>query len=373
MAIRRSYSGSAVATALTADITPTSTVIQVGATTNFPNTTIGPFVVTVERGTPNQEKMLISSFTSTTLIVASGGRGYDGTAAIEHRSGAAVACTLDSQTINEANAFVMANGTVAPSTSAVGDAAANGTSTAPAAADHKHAREGWVAGATTASNPGDAESDGTSTSPARADHKHPREPVQCPVGASVRWWSTSSYPTNFLPLTGGTVPAATWPALATAWPDRVSGGNITLPDTRDKFIIGAGGSYAVGASGGAASVTLGTANIPQFSDVGVTVVDPGHPHGITDPGHVNGSPGGVQFVVGLTGAGPYNVNQQGTSSPGGDDWVSFSNETGSATTGITVNAAKTGITASVTFGSATPTAVSILPPFIAGAEIVRAA
>jgi hypothetical protein len=171
---RKSFSGAAAQTVLTSPMGISDTLINVGATTNWPNTTIGPFVVTIDRGQPNEEKVLITSYTSTVLTVFSGGRGYDGTTAQTHTVGVTgqVACTLDAFTINEANAFVAANGTIVPTTSLVGDAAAKGTSVAPAAADHKHARELFGVGLSTSVSPGSSTSDGSSISPARADHAH---------------------------------------------------------------------------------------------------------------------------------------------------------------------------------------------------------
>jgi hypothetical protein len=43
------------------------------------------------------------------------------------------------------------------------------------------------------------------------------------------------------------------------------GGSVTLPDLRDKFIAGAGNTYAVGATGGAATVTLTEAQMPSHN------------------------------------------------------------------------------------------------------------
>ena len=42
-------------------------------------------------------------------------------------------------------------------------------------------------------------------------------------------------------------------------------GNNSTPDLRDRFVVGAGSSYAVGATGGASSVTLSTSQIPSHS------------------------------------------------------------------------------------------------------------
>lgn len=179
---RKSFSGNAVATTLTANIASTDTTIAVVGTSGFPNTSNGPFVVVIDRGTTNEEKILISSYTATLLTVSQ--RGWDGTTPVPHSTGAVLAHTFDADTINKHETFVAGNGTVTPSASAVGDTGTDGTSSLPAAADHKHAREPWATGATTTSAFGDSANDGTSLSPARADHKHGREssPLGLPLG-----------------------------------------------------------------------------------------------------------------------------------------------------------------------------------------------
>lgn len=52
------------------------------------------------------------------------------------------------------------------------------------------------------------------------------------------------------------------------------------PDLRDRFVVGAGGSYAVGATGGAASVTLDSTQIPSHTHTfsGVTNTTGDHYH-----------------------------------------------------------------------------------------------
>jgi microcystin-dependent protein len=53
------------------------------------------------------------------------------------------------------------------------------------------------------------------------------------------------------------------------------------PDLRNRFVVGAGSTYAVGATGGADSVTLTTSQIPSHNHTATstsTVTDPGHSH-----------------------------------------------------------------------------------------------
>ena len=89
-------------------------------------------------------------------------------------------------------------------------------------------------------------------------------------------------------------------------------GTNSTPDLRDRFVVAAGNTYAVGATGGSADA--------------ITV---SHTHAITDPGHLHTIP-----VTGpdVFGGGPYNYNA--------DFGVGTSN-TSTATTGISINTAGT--------------------------------
>jgi microcystin-dependent protein len=60
--------------------------------------------------------------------------------------------------------------------------------------------------------------------------------------------------------------------------------NITTPNFTDRFIVQAGGNYAVDDTGGLDSVVLVTAELPAHNH-GIT--DPGHIHDINDPGHIH--------------------------------------------------------------------------------------
>jgi len=139
-------------------------------------------------------------------------------------------------------------------------------------------------------------------------------------------------------------------------------GSSGTPDLRDRFIVGAGSSYAVGATGGSATNTLTTSELPSHTHslsasgtTSSTNIDhthsgttggmnsnASHTHSITDPGHAH-----IQ--------GPYNARPvtgsaaiYGTNDPTPDAGDQF---TVSATTGITVNSTNIDHTHSITTGS----------------------
>lgn len=54
-------------------------------------------------------------------------------------------------------------------------------------------------------------------------------------------------------------------------------GTNGTPDLRDRFVMGAGSTYAVGSTGGSSSRTLTTTEMPSHTHT-ATVTDPGHSH-----------------------------------------------------------------------------------------------
>ena len=84
-------------------------------------------------------------------------------------------------------------------------------------------------------------------------------------------------------------------------------GSNSTPDLRDRFVVGAGNSYAVDATGGAATVTLSTANLPSHTHSG-----PSHNH----------------TVSGSTGNDTHNHTIPSASSIGGGSRVTSQNDTG---------------------------------------------
>jgi hypothetical protein len=68
-------------------------------------------------------------------------------------------------------------------------------------------------------------------------------------------------------------------------------GSNGTPDLRDKFVVGAGSSYSVGATGGAKDAVVVSHNHTASSTSTSTVTDPGHAHNFT----LGGSPGGGTY------------------------------------------------------------------------------
>jgi len=144
-------------------------------------------------------------------------------------------------------------------------------------------------------------------------------------------------------------------------------GSNQTPDLRNQFIVGAGTSYAVGATGGATSVGLSVSNLPAHSHTatlnGTTTAAGGHNHSastsIIDPGH--------NHTIGYAAAGGwtgpwfemnYDSNQKATST---------------STTGITASTSITAVgdhqhpvgVSGSTDSTGTGAQVPTLPPYYA--------
>lgn len=148
---------------------------------------------------------------------------------------------------------------------------------------------------------------------------------------------------------------------------QLADGTNGTADLRDKFIVGAGSTYAVNATGGAATVTLATANLPAHNH---NINDPGHVHGVSDSGHTHGITDPTHAHLGTTnfivagGGGVINfggstlaIQQAATTAPASTG-ISVNN----GATGVVVQLSATGIT-TLNTGSGTP--VNKLPPYYA--------
>lgn len=94
---RRTFSGVVVATVLANTLSNTSTTgdsIDLLDGSSFPSpTSLKPSVVVINRGTVDEEKILISLRSSNTLTILE--RGYDGTSIVTHNSNSVVDHVLD--------------------------------------------------------------------------------------------------------------------------------------------------------------------------------------------------------------------------------------------------------------------------------------
>ena len=143
--------------------------------------------------------------------------------------------------------------------------------------------------------------------------------------------STSPFTSGMIMLWSGSIGS-----IPSGW--YLCDGSNGTPNLTDRFIIGAGSSYAVNGTGGVSSVTLTTSNMPAHT----------HTATVTDPGHLHSDTG----------------SQQGFGSTSGPDsnqaWTGTHN-TASATTGISVTNSSTG----------SGTSFSILNPYYALAYIQK--
>jgi len=147
-------------------------------------------------------------------------------------------------------------------------------------------------------------------------------------------------------------------------------GDLTAPDLTDKFILGAGGAYSPGSTGGSftASSTLAIGNtsltIDQLPNLPVTISDTGHSHGVSDPGHNHADNVGGQVGVNF-GSGTYTCG-----------WSAGSRDSGNGT-GISINSNTTGITASISgpagnaHGHSLTGTITAIPPYYALAFIIK--
>lgn len=133
-------------------------------------------------------------------------------------------------------------------------------------------------------------------------------------------------------------------------------GTNGTPDLRDRFIVGAGSLYGVGAAAGSKDAVV------VSHSHGVTVTDPGHTHPYVDRYYVENSaslPGATSTAA----LGGHNNNLGGNNTDADNDtYLTLNSNTSSNTTGITATTA--------TVGSDGTNAN--LPPYLALAWIMKA-
>src|ERR1035437_8798244 len=113
--LRRYYAGGGTTTTLASSMASGDTSFVLGAATGWPGSSPGAnFGVVIDRGTGSEEKIICASNATTTVTVATSGRGADGTSATTHNAGATVSLCALALDFDEANqiSHLLGNGTV---------------------------------------------------------------------------------------------------------------------------------------------------------------------------------------------------------------------------------------------------------------------
>jgi len=134
--------------------------------------------------------------------------------------------------------------------------------------------------------------------------------------------------------------------------------SIKPPNLIGKFLYGSSDPTIVNETGGNATATLNSNNMPQHTH---NVTDTGHTHTITDPGHSH--IGCVNLYIGAVSSANTHRPTPTLDKVPPTPYTSTTITADSKTTGITVASASTGITVNYA-GQATPTAFSIMPPYV---------
>jgi len=136
-------------------------------------------------------------------------------------------------------------------------------------------------------------------------------------------------------------------------------GTNSTPDLRDRFVVGAGDSYAVDATGGSSTTTLSTGNLPS------------HTHtysGTTDTKSLTGEVSKISETFGGNGGTATGVFSKGSVNAGGTP--SGSPDTGPAGS-FSMDASHTHTYSGTTDGAGSGTAFDNKPPYYALAYIMK--
>ena len=174
----------------------------------------------------------------------------------------------------------------------------------------------------------------------------------------------------FMPRGGIIMWSGSIVTIPTGW--AICDGANSTPDLRNRFIVGAGSTYAVAATGGATTVTLAVGNLPAHSHTGTTAAGGSHNHtGTTDTAgwHSHYQNVGANFGSG----GPvYRIDFDADGS-GGNQYGSGvqTDGAGSHTHTFTTSTITTHSHTFTTDNTGSGTSFGILPPYYAIAFIMK--
>jgi hypothetical protein len=110
--VRRQYAGGAKPTTLASGLGGSTSDLVISGTdfSNYPDGSVGPFYIVIDRGQVSEEKILCGSRTGNTINVynvgLTNGRGADGTSVVAHSPGGTVEHVFTAVDADEANSHV---------------------------------------------------------------------------------------------------------------------------------------------------------------------------------------------------------------------------------------------------------------------------
>ena len=110
--MRRQYAGGAKPTTLTVNLGGSTADLAIAGTnfSNYPDGSVGPFYIVIDRGQVSEEKILCASRSGNVITVyntgLTNGRGNDGTSVVAHSAGATVEHVFTSVDADESNSHV---------------------------------------------------------------------------------------------------------------------------------------------------------------------------------------------------------------------------------------------------------------------------
>ena len=143
----------------------------------------------------------------------------------------------------------------------------------------------------------------------------------------IKMWGVSSAPTGYLLCDGTAVSRTTYAALFAVYGTTFGSGNGTttfnVPNFTNRMPIGAGGTYSLAATGGSATTTISSSNLPSHTHTfsattGGMSANTTHQHGVlggagyhyvADGGQNNGGSGSNPFSLGSENYGNYTTSQ----------------------------------------------------------------
>lgn len=300
---RRLHYGGATPTALAAPLQRTDMSFTIKNDTGWPkdHTLVGSFIVTIDRGTTREERVLCERITGNVITIAADGRGYDMTTPVDHGENASVEHTFSAIEADEMNIHILGTTGV-------------------------HGTDGKVLGV------------GDLTTFLGTYNMLPPGMLMPFAGTNV--------PGGWLLCDGREVPKTTYPLLFGAIGDlygaATDAANFKLPDFRDRTVVGAAAPTGRASGSPTSSVTLTAANLPphfhttpELGHGGGAVTGNGsHVHGVhlqdRDHGHTFNTAGNGAHNHRL----PWTIIRQGSTAQPADT-VSLSN--GSTLSGVTTN------------------------------------